>query len=832
MKKNKLIVFGMAAAFFCSVFFGVNVRAEEAHEAAAVETEDMAEESDFSYEEEENGELTIWGYLGNAAEITIPAEIAGKKVRSVYFHDEDDSLTSITVSEGIESISFVDQNSLETIFLPASVGHIWVNHCSNLKSIAIDSSNTHYVVQDDIVYNAEQTELIVCPGTKAGKVIIPEGVEKIGSYAFSGCSSLTDITIPASVQIIESYALFSGCSSLTNITVAADNEYYASQDGILYDAEKTTLIRCPVGKSGAISIPEGVTGTEPEAFTNCGELTGIAIPKSLKFFDYDYGNGYQGVFSGCVKLENITVEDGNANYIVRDGMLYGEWNKRLYFCPRSKSGNISVSQGTESIAEYAFADCKNITGIQFPVSLKWIDKEAFKNCGKLTGITFPEGMVSLGSYAFENCNGLTDVTIPLSVVRIDEAFEGCSSLKEATIKGNISFYGAFSGCSSDLVLNVISGSRAEQDAIACGIEYHSVPGELDHYIYRKEYDNSPGLTVVGYDGTDTDLVIPSEYAGNKIVGVFGFRDNQTVRSIKADIPIYQSSFGNCGNLTSVELTEGCTGLGRFVFDDCPSLREVTIPPSVKGIESSFRNCSSDLTFYVTAGSDGEAYAKSRGIKYIIISGGESSCTHEWKSVVVPAKVNADGSIQMKCGKCKEVQSTTAIAAPAVLSLSKTSEKYNGKKKKLVVTVKDRSQKELSPQTDYTVIYPKEMKNVGKYVIAVQLKGNYSGVMEQEFTIVPKSTSITKLTPNPKGISVKWKKQTTQTTGYEISCSTDKKFKKDVSKSVTIKKNKTMQTTLKKLKPKKKYYVRIRTYKKAGRTKIYSTWSKPKSVKTK
>lgn len=201
---------------------------------------------------------------------------------------------------------------------------------------------------------------------------------------------------------------------------------------------------------------------------------------------------------------------------------------------------------------------------------------------------------------------------------------------------------------------------------------------------------------------------------------------------------------------------------------------------------------------VTADSVGEEYAKSMGINYKIVDGEETSCTHEWKSVIVPAKVNADGSIQTKCEKCGKVQKTAAIAAPAAISLSKTSESYNGKGKKPVVTVKDRSQKTLSPQTDYTVIYPKEMKDVGKYVITVQLKGNYSGVMEQEFTIVPKFTSITKLTAKPKGVSVKWKKQASQTTGYEIFCSTDKKFKKNISKPVTIKKNKTTQTTLKKL----------------------------------
>lgn len=96
----------------------------------------------------------------------------------------------------------------------------------------------------------------------------------------------------------------------------------------------------------------------------------------------------------------------------------------------------------------------------------------------------------------------------------------------------------------------------------------------------------------------------------------------------------------------------------------------------------------------------------------------------------------------------------------------------------------------------------------------------------------KSTSISKVKAGIKSITVTWKKQAAKgIKGYEIQYSTDKNFKNDV-KTVTIKKTKTTSTKIKKLKSKKKYYVRIRTYKKSGAAKVYSNWSKVKSVRVK
>ena len=168
-----------------------------------------------------------------------------------------------------------------------------------------------------------------------------------------------------------------------------------------------------------------------------------------------------------------------------------------------------------------------------------------------------------------------------------------------------------------------------------------------------------------------------------------------------------------------------------------------------------------------------------------------------------------------------------------IKLNKTAYTYNGKVQKPSVTVKDSKGKALK-STDYKIDYPKGMKNVGKYTVKVTLKGNYSGSKSMTYNINPKGTGVSKVTAAKKGFKVTWKKQTTQTTGYQVQYSTSSKFKS--AKTVTISKNKTTSKSVGKLSAKKKYYVRVRTYKtlKIGgkSVKLYSGWSVAKSVTTK
>ena len=206
--------------------------------------------------------------------------------------------------------------------------------------------------------------------------------------------------------------------------------------------------------------------------------------------------------------------------------------------------------------------------------------------------------------------------------------------------------------------------------------------------------------------------------------------------------------------------------------------------------------------------------------------------HDYKAIVTKATLTKNGSIVEKCSRCGGVKSTKAIVYPKTLTLSKTSFTYNKKVQKPTVTVKDSNGAVLKIGTDYTITYSNNSsKKVGEYKVTITFKGNYEGTKTFTYKINPKGTSLKKLTKGSKQFKATWKAQKTETTGYELQYATNKNFTSG-KKKITIKKNKTTSSKVKKLKAKKKYYVRIRTYKTVNGKKFYSGWSKVLNVKTK
>ena len=215
-------------------------------------------------------------------------------------------------------------------------------------------------------------------------------------------------------------------------------------------------------------------------------------------------------------------------------------------------------------------------------------------------------------------------------------------------------------------------------------------------------------------------------------------------------------------------------------------------------------------------------------------GNIAKIAHTTKQTVTKATPTANGKIVNYCSVCKKTLSTTVIPKASSIKLKATSLTYNGKVRTPKVIVNDRTGKTLVKNTDYTVSYAKGRKYVGKYAVKITFKGKYSGTKTLYFTIKPKATSISSLKAGSKKFTVKWKKQATQTTGYQVQYSASSKFSK--AKTVTVGKNTTVSKKISKLSGKKKYYVRVRTYKTVkinGKSiRIYSGWSKAKAVTTK
>ena len=183
-------------------------------------------------------------------------------------------------------------------------------------------------------------------------------------------------------------------------------------------------------------------------------------------------------------------------------------------------------------------------------------------------------------------------------------------------------------------------------------------------------------------------------------------------------------------------------------------------------------------------------------------------------------------------KKDETEQKTITVMPQNVHLSKTNVVWNGKAQKPSITVKDAQGNKIS-KTNYTIRY-RNNKNVGQATATIVFKNKYNGKIQKVFTINPKGTNIVKFLPKKKGFIVKWKKQASQTSGYEIQYAENAKFKR--AKMVKNLKPNATSKSIVRLKAKKNYYVRIRTYKNAKingkNTKLCSSWSNTKKVTTK
>lgn len=281
--------------------------------------------------------------------------------------------------------------------------------------------------------------------------------------------------------------------------------------------------------------------------------------------------------------------------------------------------------------------------------------------------------------------------------------------------------------------------------------------------------------------------------------------------------IGKNAFRDFSKLFRVDVKTNITEIRSGAFLNCPRLTEVRLPDTVKNHVAK------------------DAFDKGVKIDYY--------CTHpkdqeKFKTYnITPATLTSDGScdVDWYCGKCGELlQTNTNREIPRVheLYLKQSNYSYTGKVITPVVVVKDWYGYAFIKDEDYTVSYASGRKNVGSYTVTVKGKTRFKYTKNLTFTINPKGTTISKLSAAKKAFTVKVKKQTNQTTGYEVAYSTDKNFKKSATKNKAITRNKTTSKKIKGLKKRKKYYVKVRTYKTVKGKKYYSSWSAVKTVKVK
>ena len=282
--------------------------------------------------------------------------------------------------------------------------------------------------------------IIPCRGQNFLKtVILPKTITTIEPSAFDDCKYLTTLNIPASVTNINN--AFNFC--ITSINVDPNNPNYSSIDGVLFNKSQTTIIHCPVSKSGNYTIPSSVTSIMELAFNSCIKLTTVTIPSSVTsignnaffrcsgltsvFIPSSVTSMGNEAFLECSALTNVDVN--NPNYSSIDGVLFNKIQTILLQCPTSKTGIYTIPSSVTSIGSWAFSNCSGLTSVIIPSSVTTIKSLAFNLCHGLTTVTIPSSVISIESGAFNTCHGLRSISILSSVISIENsAFGGCSKL--------------------------------------------------------------------------------------------------------------------------------------------------------------------------------------------------------------------------------------------------------------------------------------------------------------------------------------------------------------------------------------------------------------------
>ncbi len=508
----------------------------------------------------------------------------------------------------------------DTYTVPASVTDITVLNMYYHPglNIVFESGNDIYVTIDGVTYTKDMKKVISCDPDKTGEYVMPESVESIAEYAFSG-SNLSKVTVSSSVTEI-TYSAFSS-SALKEIQLP---------DG-LKSIDRFAFMYSDVE---SIELPQSLTYIGPDAFYK-SELTAIQIPGSVQTFG-------ERAFAYCEDLAEITIDEGVTQ--IGGDTFYGAGQnaeKVTVSLPNTltvigddtfASANIyeiEIPNGVTTIGNSAFARTK-LTTIAIPASVTTIGESAFSETN-LTGVVIPDTVTSLGSSAFaytqlqsftigtgidyipDSCFRsilIAAVTIPSHIINIDDyAFAFCSNLKTVTLEGeNVNVgYGAFHDCPIELVNLDALGKMDDYAFYGNNITDLVVPENVTEIAYAafagsnslKTIDLPDTIEKVGgrafhwspwYNQQSNDWVYVDD------VALYGYKGDiwtATAPQIPEGILVLGDYSMENSTFNAIALPDTLRTIGEYAFHDNKNLKALHIPENVKNIyANAFEGCDS------------------------------------------------------------------------------------------------------------------------------------------------------------------------------------------------------------------------------------------------
>ena len=666
------------------------------------------------------------------------------------------NLKSIEISDGVTDIEgrcFDNCTSLESIVFPDTVirtGREMFCNCYSLKSVKFSENQKNvgdYGDDDDgFFYNC----------TSLKEIYIPDSVVVIDPKTFHNCSNLERINIGKGVERIYLSA-FDGCTSLKEINIDAENEYYSSEDGILYNKDKSTALYCPKAIITA-TLPDTLKTIDNSAFSNCKNLISIKMPDSMESIG-------SRAFYNCSSLTEIIMPDG-----------------------------------LKSIGSAAFCGCSSLTSITIPEGVTSIESYTFLGCMNLKSVTMPNSINTIGNAAFHDCTNLSKFTIPSKVSKIEPgAFANCKSLGSIIIPNRMSNIAARSYNYSNY-----GYSSYDDYKIRDGV----FDGAIIDYLYLPD-------TVTEFSYPDYDITFLGSPFKNTYVKTFDFdADIETLThamfktftaekiTIGPNVRTIDGYTFVCPELESITIPASVTSIGERAFGYHVEYGDSRYDYSY------YKN--ENFKIYCFKDSEAERYAKQNGFDYELIDEiphthsytssvtREANClrtglrtytcscgdsytevipmtAHTYRTGVVPPTYDEQGYTLYTCAYCGDSYKADFVPklkrdlADCSVSLAYSAYTYSGSAVTVdkYLTIKAGS-KTLVNDVDYVTSY-KNNDKVGYNTATLTINGigDYTGTVVKKFTIKPPKLAAPTLSTKDGGIVVKWSKVTTDALGYQI-----------------------------------------------------------------